>query len=442
VSGALQRRFGVWAALAMIVAEVMGVGIFLIPAQMSRTLGSAEWVVGVWALMGLLSVAGALCYAELGTRFPEAGGGYVYLREAFGDRCAFVYGWMLLLVLDPGLTAALGVGLATYLVVLLEAPASVTPVVAVGAIVVLAGVSMLGVESSARVMRWTVIAKLVTIAVLLVAVLVRGDPRAGDPSTLAATPSMPLLAGALMGAFFAFGGWWDLGKMAEEVVEPRRTLPIALVGGVGIVTLVYAGLSVAFLRLMEGGRPATDDAFVGTLGSALFGSDAGNLLAAAVVIVVAGSLTAILLGAPRVYLAMARAGVFPASLVRFDARRQAAPRATLIQVALACLLVLLGTFDQILGYLVPAAVFFTGLSAAAILKLPRPPDDGRVFRAPWHPLPIIVFLLLIVVMVALFAVGRPLQTLISAAVIAVGIPVSFVVIKNQRPAVTAPSVAP
>jgi basic amino acid/polyamine antiporter, APA family len=434
VPGALLRRFGVWAALAMIVAEVMGVGIFLTPAQMSRTLGATEWVLGVWALVGLLSAAGALCYAELGTRFPEAGGGYVYLREAFGERCAFVYGWMSLLVMDPGLTAALGVGLATYLLVLLGAPASLTPVVAIGAIIVLATVSTLGVESSARVLRWTAVAKLVTIGVLVVTVLVRPDATSGTSAPATAIPSIPILAGGLMGAFFAFGGWWDLGKMSEEIVEPRRTLPIALLGGIGIVTLVYAGLSVAFIHVMQGRQPGTDDAFVSALGSALFGERAGKLLAAAVVIAVAGSLTAVLLGAPRVYLAMARSGVFPAGLVRFDPRRQAAPRATLIQVALACLLVLLGSFDQILGYFVPAAVFFLGLSAAAILKLPRPPDDGTVFRAPWHPVPIIVFLVLVVVMVGLFAAGRPLQTLVGGAVVAVGIPASWAVIKRPRPA--------
>ena len=432
MSVGLPRRFGVWAALAMIIAEVMGVGIFLTPASMSRTLGSTSWVLGAWALVGVLSAAGALCYAELGSRFPEAGGGYVYLREAFGERCAFVYGWMSLLVMDPGLTAALGVGLATYLLVVLGASLSLVPVVAIGCIVVLATVTTLGIETSARVLRWTALAKLVTIAALIVAVIVRGG--SGDVSAASAgggIPPFPALAGALMGAFFAFGGWWDLGKMSEEIIEPRRTLPIALVGGIVAVTLVYAGLSVAFMHAMQGRPQATDEAFVASLGSALFGAGAGQLLAAAVVVAVAGSLTAVLLGAPRVYLAMGRSGVFPASLVRFDLRRQSAPRATLIQVTLACILVMLGSFDQILGYFVPAAVFFLGLSAAAILVLPRPPQAPTIFRAPWHPVPIIVFLVLVVIMMVLFAVGRPVQTAIGAVVVGLGIPISFMVVKPR-----------
>lgn len=234
-----------------------------------------------------------------------------------------------------------------------------------------------------------------------------------------------------MGAFFAFGGWWDLGKMSEEIVDPKRTLPVALVGGIVVVTVVYAGLSVAFMRVLGGAAPATDDAFVVALGSALFGSAAGRLLAAAVVIAVAGSLAAVLLGAPRVYLAMARAGLFPSALVRFHPQRQSAPLATLVQVVLACLLVTLGTFDQILGYFVPAAVFFLGLSAAAILVVPRPSDAPDVFRAPAHPLPIVVFLVLVAAIVVLFAVARPLQTLTSAIVIGLGIPVGWLIIRRR-----------
>lgn len=429
----LLRRFGVWGALAMIVAEVMGVGIFLTPAQMTRTLGSPEWVSGVWMMMGMLSAAGALCFAELGTRFPEAGGAYVFLREGFGERTAFVYGWMSLLVMDPGLTAALGVGLATYLVMLFGAPSSLVPPVAIGTILLLGAVSMLGVEHSARVLRWTAAAKLATIALLILAAVVSGGTAPPtSPTSSGEAPSLPLLAGALMAAFFAFGGWWDLGKMSEEIIEPRRTLPRALLGGIAVVTVVYAALSIAFLRVTRGAQPATDDAVVAALGAELFGTHAARLLAVAIVIAVAGSLAAVLLGAPRVYLAMARGRVFPLGLARFDQRRQVAPRATLIQVSLACALVALGTFDQILGYFVPVVVFFLGLSAAVILRLPRPPAADDVFRAPLHPLPVILFLLLVATMVVMFTYGRTVQTLIGAGVALLGIPVSWIVMRRSR----------
>ena len=435
--------------MAMIVAEVMGVGLFLTPAGMARTLGATGWVLGVWTVMGLLSVAGALCFAELGSRFPEAGGSYVFLREAFGERCAFVYGWMALLVMDPGLAAALGVGLARYVLVLMNGPASLVPVVAIGCIVILAGVSILGIQTSSRLLRWTALAKIAAVVILVVAVLAAGNEgasaganaQAGPVTGAGGVPSLGILAGALMGAFFAVGGWWDLGKMSEEIVEPQRTLPVALVGGIIIVTVIYAQLSVAFIHALQGRAFPTDEAFVSSLGSTLFGTGSAKILAAIVVVAVAGSLAAVLLGAPRVYLAMARSGVFPASLVRFHPTRQSAARATLIQVALACLLVTLGTFDQILGYFVPVVVFFLGLSAAAILVLPRPQPNAAVFRSPWHPLPIAMFLVLVVVMIAFFALGRPVQTLICATVAALGIPVSWFVIKRPHRA-SASSTAP
>jgi APA family basic amino acid/polyamine antiporter len=465
------RRLSVWPATAMIVAETIGVGILLTPAAMARTLPSAAWVIGVWLFVGGLSAAGALCYAELATRFPEAGGGYVFLREAFGARLAFLYGWMSLLVMDPGLTAALAIGLAQYLLVVFGVTggsAMLTKGVAILAIASFGAISFTGVAAAARVIRWTAVAKLLIVALLLVAgVISSGTARSAGAAAAASRsaassasdstrasaataanaddaasaadatrPAMPLaaaLGAATIAAFFAFGGWWDLGKMSAEVIDPRRTLPPALIGGVALVTVIYVLVTLSFLRVAPGAAAATDEAFVSAVGTQLFGEAAGRLLAAMVVIAVAGSLAAVLLVAPRVYLAMARDGLFPARLGRFDASRGAARGATLVQVTLAVVLVLLGTFDTILGYFVPAAVFFLGLSAAAMLALPRPPDDGRVFRAPAYPVPILAFLLLVIGMLALFAIGRPIQTLLGAAVVALGVPVAWLVVSPRSP---------
>lgn len=423
MSSVLQRRLGVGTATAMIVTEVLGVGLFLTPASIARTLGSAPAVVAVWTLIALLSIAGALCLAELGSRFPEAGGLYVYLREAFGERVAFLYGWMSLLVMDPGLAAALGVGLARYLLIVGGGSSRMLAPLAIACVLLLSGVTLLGANASARVLRWTAAVKLVAIVAIVAAVATqRGD---GPASSAAAPPlGFGAAAGVVLSAFFAFGGWWDLGKLGEELERPRRTLPIALIGGIVVALLVYGALSLAFLR-GAGAHPSSDDAFVATLGASLFGRWATPIFGGAVAVAVAGSLAAVLFGAPRVYLAMARSGVFPAALVRFDARRQSAPRATLVQVALACLLVAIGSFDEIIGYFVPAAVLFLGVAAAAILRLPRPAASSAVFRAPLHPLPILLFLLLVLGILALFVVGRPMQTLTGLAVIALGIPVSY-----------------
>jgi APA family basic amino acid/polyamine antiporter len=428
------RRLGTWATTAMVVSEVVCVGIFLAPATMMRTLGSLRAALGVWTIMGVLTAAGALCYAELATRFPKAGGGYVFLREAFGARSAFVYGWMALLVMDPGLTAALGIALAKYLLVTVGgSPRLVTPV-ALATVVAFGLVTLLGIKTSARLMGWTAAAKLAIVALLVGVGALHASSTTGDAFAWSTSGSLgpEALAPSIIAAFFAFGGWWEVGRMSEEVESPRRTMPRALLGGVALVTAMYAFVTIAFV-LAKPVVAGTDEAVVALVGAAFFGDGAGRLLATMVVIAVAGSLAAVLLGAPRVYVAMARDGLFPQRLAQFDEHRGTTRGGTLIQVILACVLIMLGTFEEILGYFIPAAIFFLGLSAAAILVLPRPPADDAVFRAPLHPLPIIVFLLAIVGMLVLFVVGQTKQTLLGAAVVALGVPVSYLVLP-RRPA--------
>ena len=426
----MPRRLTTWTATAMVVTQVIGVGIFLTPASMMRAVGGLGPALLVWGIVGLLSVAGALCYAELTTRFPNAGGGYVFLREAFGPRTAFTFGWMSLLVTDPGITAALAIGLGRYLLAAAGAPVSLTTAAAIAAVCGFGLLTLAGRGASGAILRWTAVAKLTIVAILV------GMGAARSGSAVAAIAAMPAtagigveaLAGAVIAAFFAFGGWWELGRMSEEVENPRRTMPRALIGGVSIVTGVYALITIAY-ALGTSGRivGSSDDAFVVTVGGALFGDTAAQLLAAMVVVAVCGSLAATLLAAPRMYLAMSRDGVIPARWVRFDERRGAVPGATLIQVGLACILIALGTFEQILGYFVPATVFFLGLSAAALFRLPRPPTDRRVFRSPLHPLPLVLFLCLIVVVLTLFVAGQPRETLIGAAIAALGVPASYLV---------------
>jgi APA family basic amino acid/polyamine antiporter len=416
--------------MAMVVSQVVGVGIFLTPATMMRTVGSLPIALEVWALMGVLSAAGALCYAELTTRFPSAGGAYVFLREAFGARTAFVYGWMALLVMDPGITAALGIGLAQYLVAAIGAPATLIPAIAIASIALFGALALLGINASARVMAWTAAAKLAIVGLLVGAAVVRGRSSGVDVG-IESMPSTQALAASLISAFFAFGGWWEFGRMAEDVHSPRRTMPRALVGGIALVTVIYVLASVAYMLAAPHAAPATDEAFVALVGANLFGAAGGSLLAVVVVIAVSGSLAATLLGAPRLYVAMSRDGLFPARLARTDVRRGSVPASTLVQVVLASGLILIGTFNDILGYFVPSVVFFLGLSAAAILVLPRPLSRQDVFEAPLHPLPISLFLTLIVVMLALFVIGQTRQTLIGAAVVALGIPVSWIVVRRR-----------
>jgi len=403
------------------VAEVVGVGILLTPAAMMRALGGIVAPMILWLVMGALTAAGALCYAELSTRFPQTGGTYVFLREGFGRRTAFAYGWMAMLVMDPGLTAALAIGTSKYLLAAAGISSRFEVPVAIAAIVVLAAIALRGLASGAVLLRWSAMIKLGMVALLVVAGVAKALGGATPmPHVAASAVSLPALAGAVVSAFFAFGGWWDLGRLSEEVEQPERSLPVAMIAGVGLVALIYVLVTFTLLLAAPPASAATDDAFVAAAGAVLFGQRAGRLLAVMVTLAVSGSLFAVLLGAPRISVAMARDGLLPSRVTWFDEARGRAVPGTLLQAGLASALVVIGSFDQILGYFVPAAVFFLGLSAATLFTIDRGETNRSAFLVPLFPLPLVLFLLLIVIMLVLFAVGQPTQTSLGAVVVLLG----------------------
>ena len=215
------------------VGEIIGVGIFLTPAEMAKALGSPFWVLVVWLAVGAAAFCGALCFGELAARWPEAGGGYVYLREAYGPGLAFLYGWKSLLVMDPGLTAALAAGLAQYLSYLVPLSAAGRITVAVAVILTLALVNAGGLRAGARALGILTVLKLGLLSAIVVLGFAsgRGQWSHFTPFVEARPGSAPLLAGLAAGivaAFFSFGGFWDVAKLAGEVRDPARTLPRAL----------------------------------------------------------------------------------------------------------------------------------------------------------------------------------------------------------------------
>src|ERR1700681_1127395 len=311
----LKRQIGLRTATALIVGEVIAVGIFLTPAGMAKSLGSPLWLLVVWLAMGAMALCGALCYGELAARYPEAGGGYVYLREAYGRPVAFLYGWMALLVMDPGLTAALAVGLATYVGYSLNLSLIMIKAVAIGSILILALINIGGVRFGGGVLSWLTILKL---GLLMFLLLWGFGFRLGSwsnftPFVAQRAHSAPLLfglAGATVAGFFSFGGWWDVTKVSSEVRDPARTLPRALIYGVVIVTLVYILTSAVFLYLVPLETISSSETFAAQAGEVLFGRAGAQVFSAMVVVMVLGSLAALIMSAPRVYFAMARDGLF------------------------------------------------------------------------------------------------------------------------------------
>lgn len=416
------------------VGEVIAVGIFLTPAGMAKSLGSPLWLLIVWLAMGAMAVCGALCFGELASRFPEAGGGYVYLREAYGRPVAFLYGWMAVLVMDPGLTAALAVGMATYIGYISGLSPLGIKAVAVSTIFVLAIANMRGVRIGAGLVRWLTILKVG----LLVFILIWGfGLRLGSWSNFTpfvaqranSTPLLAGLGGAVVAAFFSFGGWWDVAKVAGEVREPAHTLPRALIYGVTIVTLIYILTSAVFLYLVPLGSATSGETFAAQAGEVLFGKAGGQIFAGIVVVTVLGSLAAIIMSAPRVYFAMARDGLFFPAAASIHPRFGTPARAIALQAVLAALLAALGNFNQIISYFIFVVVIFIALTVTALFLLRRRDTHRPNYLTPGYPFTPIGFLFLVVLI--LFLLGSN-EAFFGVAVVALGIPVYYLFFRRRH----------
>lgn len=433
---ALRRQLGVRAVTALVVGEVIAVGIFLTPAGMAHSLGSPFWLLVVWLLMGAMALSGALCYGELAARAPEAGGGYVYLRESYGPAVAFLYGWKCLLVMDPGITAALAAGLSSYVGYALGLSGIWLKVIAIGSIVVLGAVNIAGLRLGSWLMQALTVLKLGALALIAVLAFALG---AGSwahftPFVAQHPGSIPLpgaLAPALVGAFFAFGGWWEIPKLAGEARDPARTLPRALALGVTIVTAIYILTSAVFLYLVPLEQVTSGETFAAQAGELLFGPAGGQVFAWIVIVAVLGSLLGLLMALPRVYYAMARDGVFFKPVAAIHPRFGTPARAIAIQTVLASILVASGTFNQIIAYFIFITVLFVGLTVAGLFRIRRRGGDAA-YHTWGYPVTPIVFLALVALLLFLLAAHNPLQAGLGIVIVALGIPVYLRFFRETR----------
>jgi APA family basic amino acid/polyamine antiporter len=421
-----------------VVGGTVGVGIFLAPAGMTRSLASPALVFLVWGFMGAAAFCGALSLGELAARYPEAGGAYVYLREAYGPAIAFLYGWKCLLVMDPGVTAAFATGLGAY--VQATVPGLAPKAVALSAILAIAIANALGVRLAGAIGRSLAVAKIALLVGLVAWGFASG---AGDFSRFTpffarrpdAEPLVPALAGALVLAFFSFGGWWEAAKLAGEVRDPRRVLPRAFAIGVAAVTLLYAAVSATFLYLVPIETAGSNETFAAQAGMALFGPGGGRALSALVVVFVAGALFAFMTFVPRVYYAMARDGAAPRFAGRVDPRTGTPVLAIAVQAALAALLVVVGSFDTIVAYFVFVTVAFLALAVFGLYRLPAP--ELAAYRAPGWPWTPLVFLAMLLVTLVLLGAGNPRQAALGVLVVAAGAPVYRLFVAPRRAAAAA-----
>ncbi len=432
------RQMGVWAATAVVTGEAISLGIFLTPAGMARSLGSPALLGAVWCGMAFITLAGALCFTELAVRFPQAGGEYVYLRHGFGRRVAFLYGWMAAVVMYPGVAAALCVGLVPYVQSLVALPGWLAAALPALILLVLGAINYAGTGLSSGFMTALNWLKVPVLAGLVGWALVSGHATLAnlDPLTLRRAGSDPIaeaIAGAAISAFFCFGGWWEAGKIAGEVRNPRRALPIAFSAGVLIVTAVYMLVSLAFVAVVPMERIQNNTAFVAQFGEALFGAEGGRVLSACVLLCVAGGLMVLSMAVPRVTFALAReeaGGAAESGSLGFFARlhpRFGSPsNAVLLQTGVALAVLALGAFDRILAFIIFSAVVFLALTVATLFRAAEP------VRRWWFPLAPIVFLAGSGVLAAMLLMHSLWPSLLGAGVVLIGLPVRWLLVRGKQ----------
>ena len=414
-----------------LVGQVIAVGIFLTPAGMAKSVVSPLWLLAIWLLIGLMTLCGALCYAELASRFPQSGGTYVYLREAYGNGLAFLYGWTVLLVLDPGLTAVFGVGIAAYASYLVPLTSLEKEIVAVGSILLIGVVNIVGTSVGAGFLRALTVLKVGALLFVIVYGFGFGGGSFSNISPFFAKPpdAFAALAGGIVGAFFAFAGWWEVTRIAGEIKDPKRNIPRTLVIGVLIITVLYILASGVFMFLVPVASITSDETFVAQAGEAMFGAAGGFVFSAIVIISLLGTLFAYMMVSPRVYFAMARDGLFFESFGRLHPTFGTPHRAIYIQILIAGLLVLSGTFEQIVSYFFFVVVVFIGLSVAGLFKIHKKEFDG--YTTPFYPLLPIFFLGLTAVVLFFVGMQRPLNALAGTLVVVLGIPAYYFLFRRR-----------
>ncbi|HEY0513313.1 MAG TPA: amino acid permease [Thermoanaerobaculia bacterium] len=425
------RRLTLFDATMIVISGIIGSGIFINPYVVARAVHTPFLILAVWIAGGVIALFGAFVFAELSTVMPRVGGQYAFFREAFSPIVAFLYGWGLLLIVQSGATAAVAVAFAQYVARLVDLPAGSERWLAGAILLALAAFHALGIKPGAVLLNVITFTKTLALGALIVGafVLTRHSGLAFEPLAPSGLGGLPLLSAFFAGlvpAMFAYGGWQNLNYVSEEVREPQRNLPRAILIGVFCVIAVYVSANVAYVHVLGAPDLAATKTPAADVASRLVGETGARVISLLIVVSTFGFLNLSLLSAPRVYYAMAADGLFFRSLARLSPRFRAPTAAILLQGGLAAVYALANTYDRLLSYAVFADWIFFALAGAALVvfrrKLPEAPRPFPVPAYPWIP---ILFSLagLGIVLNIYFTDTR--NALVGTAIFLLGVPVYF-----------------
>lgn len=426
VTSSLPRVVGFWGSTAIVVGTIIGSGIFLVPHNVAEHVGSSRSLLLVWIVGGALSLAGSLSLAELGAAIPEAGGVYVYLREAYGKLFAFLYGWGMLLVFESGSVATLAVAFGIYSSTFLPLTPVEQKLVACGVIAVPTLVNVVGVRGGTAIQTVFTLAKLTGLAVI-VGFALRGPGAATETSSLSLpTPhtTVSSFGVALIGVLWAYEGWHVLSFTAGEVKDPARALPRSYLWGTLLVVAAYLGANLAYLRVLPLPALVQHQRVAARAMEALAGRRGAAFVSGLILCSIFGALNGNMLTGPRAYFAMARDGVFFAAVGRVHARFETPALAVLLEGAWSIVLAASGSYEQLYTYVIFSAWIFYAAAALAVIVLRcKVPHLERPYRVWGYPLLPIAFAVAGLIIVANTLATKPRESIIGLVLLIAGVPI-------------------
>ncbi len=428
----LKRMFSLKDLIMIVIGTVIGSGIFIVPALVLReTEGSVGLAMLVWTVAGVLSFLGALTYAELGAMAPEAGGLYVYVRDAFGPLPAFLYGWTLFTVMATGSVATLAVAFASYLNQLLPLPPAVQKMVALAVILLVTAINMLSTRKSAGVQNWTTGIKVGAIILMSVVLLALGNGFAQTDGTFwPKSFGLDLLSGigiAMVSVLWAYEGWQYVTYSAGEALDPQRTFARSIAIGTAALIAIYLIANVAYLAALGPMQAAQSERIAAQAVGTIAGPAAGKLIAVAILISMFSAANAVVLTSSRVYFAMARDGVFFKRFADIHPRYGTPAAAIAWSAVCALAFAATGTYEQLLTYVVFTGWIFYGLGAMSIFFYRRQhPELPRPFRVPGYPWTPLLFILSAAAIVVNTLISQPGRALVGIAIVLLGAPAFFI----------------
>ncbi len=430
----LAARLSLFDATLVVMGGIVGSGIFINPAVVAQRVHGPRLILLAWTFGGVVALLGAFIYAELAARLPRAGGQYAYLREALHPIFGFLYGWVLLLVINAGGTAAVAITFARYFRELTGTTLH-EGVIATGSLVLLTAVNCLGVKSGSAAQGALMLLKIAAIAALIAcgAVAIAHPHPVLAAAPLAGPTTLTAFGAALVPVLFAYGGWQTASFLAAEVKEPRKNLPRALLIGVIGVIALYLGANLVYVRALGAEGLAQSPTPASAVMELALGQTGRTLIALGIAVSTLGFLGQSILTTPRVYFAMAKDGLFFKSVASVHPRTRAPIVAIVLQGAVSVAVALSGKYEQILGYVVSMDFLFFALTAGCIFVLRRRDANTNGYGVPGHPYSTGAFIAISLLVVLNTFYKYPWNSFAGLAILASGVPAYLLWRRASKP---------